>query len=184
MPILTVSGPSGAGKTTLLNALVIRNRFSFLPSWTTRSRRKSEDESIYKFIDRDEYQKKFANGFFVLHDTVAGNSYGTAKRDLESASSDDKFWIADFTAQSVLDMIKVNQAPDYSVLITIGRKVSEKRMKLRGDTIDQINQRMKRYDLETSLGLKIDTELRNLLTIDGTQPPNEIEEAVLAYCKV
>jgi guanylate kinase len=83
--ILIIVAPSGAGKTSLVRALLrsrplIRHSVSF----TTRLPRPGETEGIdYRFIDRDEFDRRRAAGELLEWAEVHGNLYGTSRLWIE-----------------------------------------------------------------------------------------------------
>ncbi len=83
--ILIIVAPSGAGKTSLVRSLLqsrplIRHSVSF----TTRVPRPGESEGIdYRFIDRDEFDRRRAAGEFLEWAEVHGNLYGTSRLWIE-----------------------------------------------------------------------------------------------------
>jgi guanylate kinase len=79
------SAASGTGKTSLARALIEREpNVVFSVSHTTRAPRPGEVHGEhYFFVSRDEFDRMVANGEFVEHATVFGNSYGTSKKAIE-----------------------------------------------------------------------------------------------------
>jgi len=79
------SAASGTGKTSLAKALVERHPdIAFSVSHTTRAPRPGEQHGVhYFFVSREEFDRMVANGEFVEHATVFGNSYGTSKQAIE-----------------------------------------------------------------------------------------------------
>ena len=75
-----VSAPSGAGKSTLLNSLRQSPDFVYSVSCTTRKPRPGEiDGEDYHFLSESDFQSRLANGDFLEHARVHGNSYGTLR---------------------------------------------------------------------------------------------------------
>lgn len=79
------SAASGTGKTSLARALMERHpNLAFSVSHTTRAPRPGEQHGVhYYFVSREEFDRMVANGEFVEHATVFGNSYGTSKQAIE-----------------------------------------------------------------------------------------------------
>lgn len=76
--ILVLSGPGGAGKGTVIRRLVERDRRLWLSkSWTTRSRRASEPEDAYTFVDHETFLRHAKAGGFLEWATVLGEYYGS-----------------------------------------------------------------------------------------------------------
>ncbi len=90
--LLIICSPSGAGKTTLTRDLLRHFKdFTFSVSCTTRKPRATEvDGRDYFFIQKDEFQKRVANGAFVEWAEVHGNFYGTSISELERARGEGK----------------------------------------------------------------------------------------------
>ena len=85
--LFVIAAPSGAGKTSLVRALMQREpglRFSI--SYTTRRQRPNEVHGRdYFFVGREEFDRMAEAGQFLEHATVFGNSYGTARVQVEQA---------------------------------------------------------------------------------------------------
>jgi guanylate kinase len=84
--LFVVSAPSGAGKSTLLNALRPGADFIYSVSCTTRPPRPGEiDGEDYRFLSREDFERRIAAGEFLEHALVHGQYYGT-RRDLVFAN--------------------------------------------------------------------------------------------------
>lgn len=85
--LMVVSAPSGAGKTTLCSKLMAEfGTIDFSVSCTTRAPRGQEQDGVdYHFLTHAEFDQRVANGEFLEHATVHGNSYGTLKKSLSDA---------------------------------------------------------------------------------------------------
>jgi guanylate kinase len=79
------SAASGTGKTSLAKALAESSpEVVFSVSHTTRAPRPGEQHGVhYYYVTREEFDRMVANGEFVEHATVFGNSYGTSKKAIE-----------------------------------------------------------------------------------------------------
>jgi len=84
--LFILSAASGTGKTSLASALVESvPALETSVSHTTRKPRPGEREGVhYHFIDQPTFDAMAARGEFLEHATVFGNSYGTARAEVES----------------------------------------------------------------------------------------------------
>lgn len=160
--LITLSGPSGAGKTTLIKELVKENLVSPLKSYSTREPRGAAEDLYYYFKSEDEYKEMSCKGEFVLEDFVSNKWYGTKKSDLNEAIRNDSIWIADFTVQSVIDLVMQGVLPKLSVFLFVERSTSIARMRLRGDSEEKIITRQRQYDIEMENIVRISTIFNNV----------------------
>jgi len=95
------SAASGTGKTSLAKALAESTpNVAFSVSHTTRAPRPGEQHGVhYYYVTREEFDRMVANGEFVEHATVFGNSYGTSKRAIEDQIRSGKSVILDIDWQ-------------------------------------------------------------------------------------
>ena len=95
------SAASGTGKTSLARALVESTpEVTFSVSHTTRAPRPGEQHGVhYYYVTREEFDRMVANGEFVEHATVFGNSYGTSKKAIEDQIQSGKRVILDIDWQ-------------------------------------------------------------------------------------
>ena len=95
------SAASGTGKTSLAKALVDSTPgIAFSVSHTTRAPRPGEQHGVhYYYVTREEFDRMVANGEFVEHATVFGNSYGTSKKAIEDQIKSGKSVILDIDWQ-------------------------------------------------------------------------------------
>jgi guanylate kinase len=99
--LFILSAASGTGKTSLASALV-----KSLPnvetsvSHTTRAPRPGEqDGTHYHFVNGKTFDAMVARGEFLEHATVFGNSYGTARVEVESRLRQGKSVVLDIDWQ-------------------------------------------------------------------------------------
>ena len=85
--LIVVSAPSGAGKSTLCDKLLAEySDIVYSVSCTTRAPRGAERDGIdYNFMTEEEFNARVADGDFLEHATVHGNSYGTLRETVSSA---------------------------------------------------------------------------------------------------
>ena len=84
--LFVIAAPSGAGKTTLVHELVKRNpELRFSVSYTTRDKRKSEEEGRdYFFVRKARFLKLKEQGEFLESAVVFDNHYGTSRTQVQS----------------------------------------------------------------------------------------------------
>ena len=84
---LVLTAPSGAGKTTLVNLLRAEfPAFQYSVSCTTREPRGEEEDGVdYHFLTQKRFDELVAQGAFLEHATVHGNSYGTLIQPIRDA---------------------------------------------------------------------------------------------------
>jgi guanylate kinase len=87
--LLILSSPSGAGKTTLTRLLLERlGDLHFSVSHTTRAPRKGENAGVdYHFISRETFLEMVRTDAFIEWAEVHGNLYGTARSEIDAATS-------------------------------------------------------------------------------------------------
>lgn len=78
MNIAIIVGLTASGKSTVLTSLCDEHNFEKLVTTTTRNPRPGEVDGIdYYFIDKDSFEEKQKNGFFLESVFVKGNYYGS-----------------------------------------------------------------------------------------------------------
>ena len=79
--LIVISGPSGAGKDTIVENVIQRNDSIWLSvSATSRKPREGEQEGVnYYYLDREEFEKRIQEGYFLEYAEYANNYYGTPK---------------------------------------------------------------------------------------------------------
>ena len=87
--VFVITGPSGVGKGTLIRAVRdLVPELELSTSATTRARRAGEVDGVdYHFIDRDEFDRRVAEGLFLEHATYSGNQYGTLRTEVEERNA-------------------------------------------------------------------------------------------------
>ncbi len=84
--VFVISAPSGSGKTTICRRLLQEtDRLELSISYTTRRLKHGEqDGRDYFFVDQPEFDKMLDCKEFLESATVYGNSYGTARKTVQS----------------------------------------------------------------------------------------------------
>lgn len=87
--VFVITGPSGVGKGTLIRALRdLLPELELSTSATTRPPRAGEIDGVdYHFLDRDEFDRRVADGRFLEHATYSGNRYGTLRSEVEERNA-------------------------------------------------------------------------------------------------
>jgi guanylate kinase len=149
--IFVIFGVGGVGKGTLVARLLqLRDRLWLSRSWTTRSRRASETDDAYVFVDRDTFMARVAAGGFVEWTEFAGNGqlYGTPTLD---APPD-----VDVVLEIEVDgAAQIARRYPGSVLVLIAAPspvVQAERLRLRGDDEESVARRLSVGEREDRLG--------------------------------
>ncbi|MHC4501054.1 MAG: guanylate kinase [Planctomycetota bacterium] len=99
--VVIVSGPSGVGKSTLCKEAVKRmSNVCLSVSVTTRPKSESEtDGEDYRFISKEEFERRIDRGLLLENAEVFGNLYGTPKEQVEEAIKAGKAIILEIDVQ-------------------------------------------------------------------------------------
>ncbi len=151
--LYVIAAPSGAGKTTIVREILKRNpEIVFSVSATTRKKRANEKAGTdYFFFTKDEFKKKIEEHELVEYETLFnGDYYGTLKSFVEENLKNNKNVIFDIDVNGALNIKKIYG--DKSKLIFImcpDTETLKERLKKRAtESPEQINERIKRVDLE------------------------------------
>ncbi len=83
--LLIISGPSGSGKTTLEGMLEAEEAHILQSiSATTRPQRENERDGVdYFFMEKEDFEQKITEGYFLEYAEFNGNLYGTPRAYVE-----------------------------------------------------------------------------------------------------
>jgi len=147
------SAASGTGKTSLAKALAeSMPEVAFSVSHTTRAPRPGEQHGVhYYYVTREEFDRMVANGEFVEHATVFGNSYGTSKKAIEDQIQSGKSVILDIDWQGAR-AIKKWQPEAVSIFILPPSRAAlrERLTNRKQDSQEVIDRRMREAVAEMS----------------------------------
>lgn len=137
--IFLLMGPSGSGKSTLgeyLETLGIPR----LVSHTTRSPRKNEVNGVdYYFVTEEEFKS-----LDMIEEVVyAGHCYGLSKKEVQKKLAKYDFVYSIVELRGVQQIKQVFPNEVVIIFITIPLEEMEKRMRMRGDSEEAIQKRIK-----------------------------------------
>ncbi len=106
--LFVVSGPSGVGKSTLCRHMLATMRDIRLSvSYTTRQPRPGEtDGQEYRFVSKEDFQKKIEEHAFAEWAEVYGKYYGTPWKELEQQSGSVTDILLDIDVQGARQVMK------------------------------------------------------------------------------
>lgn len=168
--VFIVSAPSGSGKSTLVKELFATvPGLMFSVSYTTREPRGCELEGTsYRFVSRQEFERRIANREFLEHAEVFGNYYGTHRGILEEAQVQGKDLVLDIDVQGARQLKK--QIPEAVTVFILApsKQILEQRLRARGEDREEVIQRRLRDAAE---------EIRNYSAYDYVLINREVEES-------
>ena len=152
--LVILSGVSGAGKDTIKKELMKRmENIITLPSFTSRTRRKNEQEGVqYCFISKSEFEEKIKKGDFYEFDLHHGNYYGTSRELLNNKIKQGKIIVKDIEVNGTENLVKLLQHDTkiVTIFIRVEKEELKRRLIERGDNIQDIEIRLNRLEYEES----------------------------------
>lgn len=120
--LIILTGKTASGKDTIKSALLKKYpNLKKIITTTSRALRQNEIRGAdpdnigadHHFLTRDEFESKIKAGEFAEYVQYGGNLYGTQKKDLEQAKTNDALWRIDPSrAGEVRNFINRTFAPD------------------------------------------------------------------------
>jgi len=162
--LIVLSGPSGTGKGTVCKALLKKHpEIALSVSCTTRAPRAGEVHGThYFFMDREDFEKRIAEGAFLEYANVFSNFYGTPRGFVEETLAQGKDVLLEIDVQGALQVKE--SAPDgvFIFLIPPSMEELEKRIRSRAtETEEKIRERLGKANAEMSLMDKYDYVIVN-----------------------
>ncbi len=136
--MIILVGASATGKSVIAKQLFDKYNIKKVITYTTRPMRDGEINDVdYHFIDKEDFINKMDNNYFIETAMYNNNYYGTAYEDI----SRDKVLIVEPNGANVY----YEKLKDKVIIFYLQASESErkKRMEIRGDSIDNINKRLK-----------------------------------------
>ena len=163
--IIVISAPSGAGKTTLCSELQRRKpHIKFSVSCTTRPKRVHEVDGVnYHFLSEQGFTEKMQNNEFIEFENVHGYFYGTLRKTLEDALTQQEMILFDVDVNGAM-AIKSNYSDNTYTIFILPPSLDDlkKRLIQRGsDTEERINKRLERTAQEMEYKHKFDACIIN-----------------------
>ena len=163
--IIVISAPSGAGKTTLCSELQRRKpHIKFSVSCTTRPKRVHEVDGVnYHFLSEQGFTEKMQNNEFIEFENVHGYFYGTLRKTLEDALTQQEMILFDVDVNGAM-AIKSNYSENTYTIFILPPSLDDlkKRLIQRGsETQERINKRLERTAKEMEYKDKFDACIIN-----------------------
>ena len=163
--IIVISAPSGAGKTTLCSELQRRKpHIKFSVSCTTRPKRVHEVDGVnYHFLSEQGFTEKMQNNEFIEFENVHGYFYGTLRKTLEDALTQQEMILFDVDVNGAM-AIKSNYSENTYTIFILPPSLDDlkKRLIQRGsETEERIDKRLERTAQEMEYKDKFDACIIN-----------------------
>lgn len=166
---IVFSGVSSSGKNTIMNELMNqRKNLKILQrsSGTTRAPRESDGQyNTYIYLTKNEFEEKIKNGEFYEYELVHGNYYGMFNEALERIVNDQSFdYMRDIDVKGNVNLKKFfkDKCPMLSIFIDAPNEVLKERLLKRGDSLEDIEKRLSRSELERSYKHNYDLVIENI----------------------
>ncbi len=132
--LLVISGPSGTGKGTVIKRLMEADpTLVFSVSATTRAPRPGERDGVdYHFVTPEKFAELVAQGAFVEHASVHGNSYGTLRSEVYQRLERGENVVLDIDVQGALNVIASEPQKVSIFLLPPSKRVLRERLVGRG----------------------------------------------------
>ena len=166
---IVLSGVSSSGKNTVMEALMKKRenlKILELSSGTTRLKRESDGRfNTYVYLSKEEFEKGIKQGRFFEYEIVHGNYYGTLLSRLEDVVADKNCdYMRDIDVKGNVNLKKFfeGKCPMLSIFLDAPDHVLRERLRLRGDSPQDIEKRLSRSTLERSYKTNYDLVIENI----------------------
>jgi len=162
--IIALSGSSCSGKNTIIKELLKINKgLEYIKSCTTRAKRTGESEgNPYHFYSVDDFQNKIKNGDFFEYELIHNNFYGIEKHICQETFKQNKNFIKDMGVIGTSNLKEnITDQLIETIFLFVKKGELKKRLKLRGDSQEQIKLRLKRYKFENNCAKKYNFVIDN-----------------------
>lgn len=168
MMFVLVAGASGSGKSTIIKGVLthFKDKIALLPSSTSRPMREGEVEGgSYFYLTKDEFIKAAQSDEFIEYKQVHANGhyYGVHKGRFEEYSKKYPILIKDVDVLGIKDIVEKGY-DCVTVFIDIpDNEALKQRLKLRGDSDEEIALRLERKAFEDSFKDQYDYVVENVV---------------------
>lgn len=162
MALFLITGASGSGKTSLSHKIQDDGYWKECISFTTRPIREADGEKdgvTYNFITREYFENNVDE--FAEHVEYFGNYYGLSKEEIDSKLRDNKhaFAIVEYNGYQQLKKLY----PDsIGLFLYADKEDCKSNMLSRGDSIENVNNRLSTYEDEISSKGEYDYVVKNV----------------------
>lgn len=176
---LIITGPIGSDKSIVVNEIIkeFPNTFYYSVSHTTRPIYPGEELGLdYYFISNKEFETMIQNNEFIEFIKVDNYYYGTSKQELQKAKIQNKICLFDLDINGAKAIKSIPNYKSISIYIVPFNLTNlERRMKSRGDSINDINKRLNKA--------RKDIHNINISLYDKTISIRNLEESLLSINK-
>jgi guanylate kinase len=161
--LVVVSGPSGVGKTALIERLLRDRRFGRAVTATTRAPRGAERDGVdYLFLERPEFERRLARGWFLEHADVYGRLYGTPRDALEAIRCEGRHCLLNVDVQGAATLRRLGTDALFVFVAPPGLEELERRIRARGEDFpDTLSRRLAAARAEIERRAEFDLVLVN-----------------------
>lgn len=174
--LILVIGPTGSGKSVLM--AYVHERFpdiQFPVTYTTRERRPGSENSSYRFVSVEEFEKMRDAGEFIEWAQFGNNFYATPKAEIEEGLAAGKILMKEMEVQGVRQTMEILSKEELVLMyIDAGSwDELERRVRARAPiTEDELAKRKIRYEDELPFKDKANFVIANL--------PDKLDDAKAA----
>jgi guanylate kinase len=179
--LILVIGPTGSGKSVLIT--YIKETFPelvYLSSYTTREKRPGVENSAYKFLSVEEFEKMKEAGEFLEWAQFGANYYGTSKEEVTSVLNAGKVVLKEMEVQGVRQVQNILPHEQLAIMyIDAGSwEDLERRVRARAPISDEeLAKRKQRYEDEVPFKENADFVIKNYDgNLEGAK--SEIRQAI------
>lgn len=166
---IALSGISASGKNTVMQNLIERRKNLKVlqkSSCTTRKPRNTDkDFQTYVYLTKEEFEKGIKDDIFIEHELVHDNYYGTLKSAFNQVIDDkENDYMRDIDVKGTVNIKKylTGKAKMVSIFLDAPDDVLKQRLRLRGESQEQIDKRLSRSELERSFKKYYDLVIENI----------------------
>lgn len=170
MAVITITAPSGAGKTTIVKKLEASGIWVEGVSATTRKIRKKDGEKegvTYYYMPKEEFDARVDAGEFAEYVEYDGNKYGILHKEIDRVMLESKH-IVIIVEYNGYKQIKELYPDSVNIFLHMTKEDCMANMLLRGDSLEDAEKRIAKYDDEIANRGEFDYVLKNVRDKEGT----------------